>query len=91
MDPYVIGVDGTMRMDPLPPFDLQPFCEGFDASAVTYSAQMVNGRPLPSSVWFYPDTRVFEHKTFDMSDEGLLNLQMIGSINYYIVPMDCPL
>ena len=59
-------------------------------SAVKYSGQMANGSPLRSDVKFYPDTRVFEHKTYDFRDEGLLNLQMIGAINYFIVPTDCP-
>lgn len=59
-------------------------------SAVKYSGQMANGSSLRSDVKFYPDTRVFEHKTFDFQNEGLLDLQMIGAINYYIVPTDCP-
>ena len=40
---------------------------------------------------FYPDSLQFGFNTNDFSREQFLNIEMIGAIDYFVVPTECPL
>lgn len=86
---YLIGVDGDVYMDPIPDFAVSPFCEGIDDLSIEYWATQSNGVALPENVFFYPDTRQFRFNSNNFAQEGMLAMEMIGAIDYYIVPTEC--
>lgn len=90
-DVYTIGVSGDVLMPPIPPFAIQPLCEGLSEYEAQYYAQQTDGTELPSDVYFYPRERQFRFNTYDFRNEGFLAMHMIGAIDYYIVPSECPL
>lgn len=90
-DVYTIGVSGDVLMPPIPPFAIQPLCEGLSEYEAQYYAQQTDGSQLPSDVMFYPRERQFRFNTYDFRNEGFLAMHMIGAIDYFIVPSECPL
>jgi len=90
-DVYTIGVDGNVVMPSIPEFTINPFCGGLNPQLVEYSGLQSNQEMLPEGVDFYPDTRQFRFNTDDFTLEGMFEMEMIGAINYYMVPEECPL
>ena len=68
---------------------MSPFCEGIDDLSIEYWATQRNGVALPENVFFYPDTRQFRFNSNNFAQEGMLEMEMIGAIDYYIVPTEC--
>jgi len=46
---------------------------------------------LPENVFFYPDTRQFRLNSDNFEQEGYLDMEMNGAIDYFIVPTPCPM
>lgn len=88
-DRYLIGVDGDVFMEPIPNFKVNPTCEGIDNLQIDYWALQRNGVPLPENVFFYPDTRQFRVNSNNFAQEGMLEMDVIGAVNYFIVPTTC--
>lgn len=40
---------------------------------------------------FYPEYLQFGFRTEDFTQEQFLNIEMIGAIDYFVVPTECPL
>lgn len=88
-DVYIIGVDGDVYMDPIPDFDMDQLCEGINQNKIDYHAVRKGGAALPEGVFFYPDERQFRFNSNNFAQEGLLDMQVIGRIDYFIVPTEC--
>ena len=91
-DRYLIGVTGDMTTPQIPRFSLTKPCLGIDQSTIKYSSRYLNQpKPWTNEVWFYPDTRQYRFNINDFNREGFLDMEMVASLSYFVVPTDCPL